>query len=110
MSVELGLVGALVWGTFMFSTALACLIRALRDPSPSTALFAGFTVLTLARMSLEVEMMGPFDIGPILFAIAWTYATAPRPVTKVGTTVPRRPKNVAMLEIATVQDIPRRLR
>ncbi|RFB75513.1 O-antigen ligase family protein [Methylovirgula sp. 4M-Z18] len=105
--VEMGLVGVLVWGTFMASTVIACLIRVLREPSPSTAFFIGFTLFTLARMWLEVEMMGPFDLAPILFAIGWTYATAPQPMARAGATPPRRPQNMPMLEVATTQDLPR---
>jgi hypothetical protein len=50
----------------------------VRRPGPSTALFFAYLMFTAVRLFVDVEVTGPFDLGPILLTCAWVYETARR--------------------------------
>lgn len=89
ISVDLGAVGAIVWFTVFAIVLLATLAAALRRPGPTTAFFLAYLIFIGIRQFVEVELLGPFDLGPILLTCAWVYATArPRPAGAVSRTTP----------------------
>jgi exopolysaccharide production protein ExoQ len=75
ISVDLGAIGAATWFGVFAIVLVATGVRALRRPDPAIGFFFAFMVFTAIRLFVETELYGPFDLGPILVAASWVYAT-----------------------------------
>jgi exopolysaccharide production protein ExoQ len=76
--VDLGLVGLAVLVGILAPTVLLVAAWALRVGDSASAFFAAFVTFTLMRSFAEVELTFQFELGTVLFAAVWVYATTAR--------------------------------
>jgi len=78
--VDLGLIGALLMGILVAGACGLSLLHVMRrGVRLETMLPLGISFMFLVRTMVEVDFLGPFGMGPLLFYVAWIYATAPAP-------------------------------
>jgi exopolysaccharide production protein ExoQ len=82
-AVDLGYVGLVVAFVTVLATTIEVVRWTVRAPSAVSCFFLGYTVFTIMRSVLEVDLFWQFSFTWVLFVATWAYARRDRAQSKM---------------------------